>query len=187
MSKLKRLLSLLCCVVTLITSLSGCSAARGVSQRRYQQALSLVDQGTTLLRQQRFDEAAAAFAAAVDVAPLAAAVDGLGCAMLYQGDLLRAEQLFREAYSMDHTYHDALANIGLVLDLQGKKQAAVDTYRSYLAIVPEAAHARNNLFVLEYEAQPDRMGGVIELRKAAMFSEHGVIVDNLRVIERAFE
>jgi Flp pilus assembly protein TadD len=166
---------------------AGCTVQRGVSERRYHQALALVDRGTVLLRERNFSEAAAAFEAAQDLAPLAAAFDGLGCAKLHQGDLLGAEQLFRQAYSMDGTYDDALANLGLALDLQGKKEAAADVYRTYLTRVPEAAHVRNNLFVLEYEERGARMVSATELRKAAMFSQHGVIVDNLRIVERSSE
>ena len=168
-------------------ALGGCGVQRGVPEGRYNQALALVDRGTVLLRERNFSEAAAAFEAAREVAPVAAAVDGLGCAMLHQGDLFGAEQLFRQAYSMDGTYDDALANLGLALDLQGKKEAAADIYRTYLARTPEAAHVRNNLFVLEYEERGTRIGSATELRKASMFSQHGVIVDNLRVVERSLE
>jgi Flp pilus assembly protein TadD len=150
-------------------------------------ALQLVDRGTLLLREKRFTEAEAAFQAAYELAPLPAALDGQGCSAFHRGDLIGAEQLFRQAYSMDVKYDEALANLGLVLALQGRTEEASATYRSYLARRPEAAHVRNNLIVLEYERGEATMTVVSELRKASLLTNHGVIADNLQTLDRLSE
>lgn len=177
----------LCGFVTVSLALIGCVPRSEVSPERRRMALQLVDRGTLLLREKRFTEAEAAFQAAYELAPLPSALDGQGCSAFHRGDLIGAEQLFRRAYSMDVNYDEALANLGLVLALQGRTEEASATYRSYLARRPEAAHVRNNLIVLEYERGEATMTVVSELRKASLLTNHGVIADNLRALDRLSE
>lgn len=164
-------------------AVQGCTPRSQVSPERRRMALQLVDRGTLLMREQRFQEAEAAFQTAYELAPLAAALDGQGCSAFHAGDLIGAERLFRQAYSMDVNYDEALANLGLVLALQGRTEEASEAYRRYLVRRPEAAHVRNNLMVLEYERGEATMKVVSELRKASLLTNHGVIADNLRTLE----
>jgi Flp pilus assembly protein TadD len=170
-------------VVTMSLALIACAPRSEVSPQRRRMAVQLVDRGTLLLREKRFTEAQAAFEAAYELAPLPAALDGQGCSAFHRGDLIGAEQLFRQAYSMDVNYDEALANLGLVLALQGRGEEASAVYRSYLARRPDAAHVRNNLIVLEYERGEATMRVVSELRKASLLTNHGVIAENLRTLE----
>lgn len=163
--------------------LTGCVPRAGISPERRRMALELVDRGTLLLRERRFNDAEAAFQAAYEVAPVPAAVDGQGCSAFHRGDLIGAERFFRQAYGMDMNYDEALANLGLVLALQGRTEEASLVYRRYLARRPDAAHVRNNLTVLEYERGEATMRVESELRKASMLTNYGVIADNLRTTQ----
>lgn len=164
-------------------TLAGCVPRPGISPERRRMALELVDRGTLLLRERRFKDAEAAFQAAYELAPIPAAVDGQGCSAFHRGDLIGAERFFRQAYGMDMNYDEALANLGLVLAVQGRKGEASEVYRSYLVRRPDAAHVRNNLTVLEYERGEATMRVESELRKASMLTHYGVIADNLRTTQ----
>jgi Flp pilus assembly protein TadD len=168
-----------------LVGLTGCVSHQGVSEEMQRHALELVDRGTLLLRERRFGDAQAAFETAYELAGLPAAVDGQGCTAFHQGDLIGAERLFRQAFSMDGNYGEALANLGLVLAVQGRKDEAAAAYRSYLVQRPEAAHVRNNLMILEYERGEATMRVESELRKAAMLTNYGVIADNLGAMRNA--
>jgi tetratricopeptide (TPR) repeat protein len=160
-------------------SLVGCFQRTSIPEERYQRALSLVDEGTTLLRQRKPTEAGVLFAMAAELAPLAAAVDGQGCAALMEGDLTRAEELFEKAYDMDETYDEALGNLALLKDIQGASQEALKLYARFLEAHPDSGVARNNKAALEYDLGARRILVAQELEKATRLSEHGVIKDNL--------
>jgi Flp pilus assembly protein TadD len=153
-----------------------------VPERRFQQARELVDVGTRFLREQRFDEARKAFELASELAPVAAALDGLGCAALLQGRYDSAEGYFRRAYEMDRSYDEALVNLGLVHELQGRPGEAKTIYMKYLDKNPSSATVRNNITALEYERGMRRMEAVEALEKAIVLSDQAVIRDNLTVL-----
>jgi tetratricopeptide (TPR) repeat protein len=164
------------------TCLVGCFQQANIPEDRYQRALSLVDEGTTLLRQKKPTEAGVLFAMAAELAPLAAAVDGQGCAALMEGDLARAEELFEKAYDMDETYDEALANLALLKDIQGNTPEALKLYTRFLENHPDSGIARNNKAALEYDLGARRILVAQELEKATRLSDHGIITDNLEMV-----
>ena len=163
-------------------AISGCLMSGDIPEQRYSWADSFVNQGAEELRQMRFEEAKRFFELAADLAPLAAAKDGLGCVELLRGNVNRAIGLFEAAYQMDKTYDEALLNLALAYEVRGDSEKARDIYLEYLNKYPESAPARNNLAALEY----DRGGGRIEvlhaLTKAAMLAPNRVLSQNLVVL-----
>lgn len=163
-------------------AISGCLMSGDIPEQRYSRADSFVNQGAEELRQMRFEEAKRFFELAADLAPLAAAKDGLGCVELLRGNVNRAIGLFEAAYQMDKTYDEALLNLALAYEVRGDSEKARDIYLEYLNKYPESAPARNNLAALEY----DRGGGRIEvlhaLTKAAMLAPNRVLSQNLVVL-----
>jgi Flp pilus assembly protein TadD len=161
----------------------GCVSLTGaIPPERYQRAVALVDTGTSLMRERRFPEALAAFSAASELAPLSAALDGQGCVALLEGDFVRAEELFRESLTIDDSYPEALGHLALLRDLEGRPQEALELYNQYLTKHPDSGAVRNNRAALEYERGGRTIGAAQEFEKAALFSDHGVIQDNLTVV-----
>lgn len=173
-------------IVVAQVSLVGCFTRELVPEQRYQRALALVDEGTTLLRKKKLTEAAVLFSMAAELAPLAAAVDGQGCVALLEGDLVRAEELFEKAYEMDETYDEALGNLAVLRDIQGNSHEALRLYTRFLEAHPDSGIARNNKAALEYDLGARRMLVVQELQKAGRLSEHGIIKDNAQRLATDF-
>jgi Flp pilus assembly protein TadD len=165
--------------------MGGCAIKSRTPEAQYQRALNLVDQGTLLLREERFDEADASFSLAYDVVPLAAALDGQGCVALLRGEWDRAEKFFREAYTMDEGYDEAAANLALLLDARGEPERARELYRWYLSRHPEDAAVRNNMAALEFDQGGDKSLILQELMRAAAVSRHGAVVDNITRVENS--
>jgi Flp pilus assembly protein TadD len=155
-----------------------------VPEGRFQRAQGLVDIGTEFLRRRDLQEARKSFELASDLAPVAAAVDGRGCVALLEGRYMDAEELFREAYNMDRDYDEALANLGLVKELQGEGEEARGIYLEFLENNPDSARVRNNLAALEYDRGTGTMVTVEALEKAITLSDQAVIRDNLAVLTR---
>lgn len=165
-----------------ITQMAGCGTMGGIPERDFQASRQLVDVGTMFLRERRLDEARIAFELASELAPMAAAVDGLGCVALLEGRYDSAEGYFTEAYQMDRSYDEALLNLGLLKDLQGYSDEARSIYLDYLDKNPWSGGVRNNLAALEYDRGRRRMDTVTALEKAIVLSGQGVIRDNLAVL-----
>jgi len=174
------LLSIGVCVAVL----TGCVPRSRVPEDRFQRAQGLVDIGTEFLRRRELREARKSFELASDLAPVAAAYDGQGCVALLEGRYMDAEELFREAYYMDRDYDEALANLGLVKELQGKVDEARGMYLEFLENHPDSARVRNNLAALEYDQGTGTMVTVEALEKAITLSDQAVIRDNLAVLSR---
>jgi Flp pilus assembly protein TadD len=160
----------------------GCFAPQAIPEDRFKRALLLVDVGTRLLREANVIEARKAFELASELAPVAAAFDGLGCVDLLEGRYVSAERYFREAYEMDRSYDEALMNLGLLKELQGEHAEAKAVYLKYLYKNPSSASVRNNLAALEYDRGRRRMDTVGALEKAIVLSNQAVILDNLTVL-----
>ena len=173
-------------VFMVLVSVVGCFQRASVPEDRYQRALALVDEGTTLLRERKPLEAGVIFSMAAELAPLAAAVDGQGCAALMEGDFKRAEELFEKAYDMDETYDEALGNLAVLKDIQGDSHEALKLYSKFLEAHPDSGVVRNNKAALEYDLGARRMLVAQELEKAKRLSEHGVIKDNLERMSAEF-
>lgn len=160
----------------------GCVRGSPVPESRLRRASELVDVGTGFMREHDLVEARKAFELASELAPVAAAVDGLGCVALLEGRYAEAETLFTEAYEMDRTYDDALGNLGLLKEVQGEREEARAIYMRYLEKNPGSAGVRNNLAALEYDSGRRRMKTVEALEKAITLSDQVVIRDNLAVL-----
>jgi tetratricopeptide (TPR) repeat protein len=173
-----RVLSILVC----ITQFTGCFASAPVLEEQFRKAESLVDVGTRFLREGGLVDARKAFELASELAPVAAAVDGLGCVALLEGRYESAERYFREAYEMDRSYDEALVNLGLLKELEGKALEARAIYLAYLEKNPSSGFARNNLAALEYDRGRGTMETVASLEKAIVLSDQVVIRDNLVVL-----
>ena len=169
-------------IVLCIGQLAACLAPRGVSEARYQRADDLVNVGTRLLRERNFPQARQAFELASELAPIAAAVDGLGCVAVLEGRYEVAERYFWEAYEMDKSYDEALVHVGLVKELRGQRDEARGIYLKYLEENPMSAVARNNLAALEYERGMGTMVTVDALEKAKVLSYQAIILDNLALL-----
>lgn len=167
-----------------VAVLVGCAPRPRVPEDRFQRAQDLVDIGTEFLRRRELREARKSFELASDLAPVAAAVDGRGCVALLEGRYMDAEELFREAYNMDRDYDEALANLGLVKELQGEVDEARSMYLEFLDNHPDSARVRNNLAALEYDRGTGTMVTVEALEKAITLSDQAVIRDNLAVLSR---
>jgi Flp pilus assembly protein TadD len=159
--------------------LSGCFIHPTVSAERHRQASQLVDQGTKDIREGRLKEANSAFSMAEELAPIAAAVDGQGCVALLFGEFDRAERLFKRAYDMDDTYDQSLANLALLMDIQGRHAEASRLYDEVMKVLPESVAARNNRAALEYDGGGRKMEVLHELRKANLIADHHVVRENL--------
>lgn len=171
-------LSILLCLAHMV----GCSASRAVPEMDARKAEALVDVGTRFLRERRLSEAKKAYELAFEVAPVAAAVDGLGCVALLEGLYEVAEGYFMEAYEMDRSYDEALVNLGLVKELQGDPTEAKAIYLRYLKNHPSSGRVRNNLAALEYDRGRRTIDTVASLEKAIVLSNQGVSRDNLQVL-----
>jgi Flp pilus assembly protein TadD len=158
---------------------TGCAMRKSVSDEQYNQAVQLVDQGVKLLRAQQFREAKVAFATAEELAPIAAAVDGLGCVALLEGDYKGAEKLFNRAYDMDATYDTALGNLALLMDITGRHERAKELYDTVIKKIPDNIGARNNRAALEYDRGERKIVVIEELEKAKLIAKHPVITENL--------
>lgn len=171
----KPFISMLCCMLIF----TGCFRSKLIPEERYNEANKLVDQGTKEIRAGKFEQAKITFSLAEDLAGLAAAVDGQGCAELLLGDFEQAEKLFRRAYQMDRGYDRALANLALLQDIKGNKEEAKGLYEQALQAFPDSAALRNNRAALEYELGESKMVVVDDLKKAQLIAAHPVVQGNL--------
>lgn len=152
----------------------------------------LVDEGTSLMKQGELKRAEASFKLALEVAPLAAAYDGLGCIAFLQGDMMQARQLFIIAYDMDPSYERPLANLGLTYEAEGDTIKAREFYETALRKDPRDFMVRNNYAALlqanaaESKNQREtlmRRDQVLELLlQAEALSPHPLIKKNLERI-----
>jgi len=150
-----------------------------------QQVTRLIDQGTAHLRQAELDRAESAFSLALQITPFAPALDGLGCVAFMRGDFPRAERYFIEAYNLDSTYNNPLANLALVYEAQGRYSQARMMYQRAINTEPTSFRARNNLAGLLVDRRAgfdDRAQAKDELLKASELLDHPLIENNLRQV-----
>lgn len=169
----------------ILAPLLGCVVATKVNEDDYQRALTLVDVGTTKLRELDWDSAQAAFELAEELAPLAAAIDGQGCVALMKGDFTRAEGLFKEAYAIDKGYDEALANLALLYDIKGERERARELFESFLEQNPDSTSARNNYAAVINDLGADKGAVMHELLKARALQSNEIVEENItRVVHR---
>lgn len=159
----------------------GCSATIPAEPIHQQKAQEYVDKGTLHLRRGEFDDARAAYLMSLEISPSAAAIDGVGCVAMLQGDLKEAEKRFRQAMEFDPGYGTAAGNLALLQESQGDEKMAVEMYRIALARDPENFRARNNYggFLRERGNDAEKEYGMLLLRQAAAVSAHPLITTNM--------
>jgi Flp pilus assembly protein TadD len=170
--------------IIVVVTLTGCAVVRPVSQDQVRRANALVDVGVMHLREMRLVDADAAFEQAFDIAPVAAALDGIGCVALLNGDFDKAEQMFVRAYEMDAEYDQSMANLALLRDIQGRKEEASQLYHEYLSRYPEAARVRNNAALLDFDLNERPEVVTRELQKAATIEDSSIVRENLEKVRR---
>jgi tetratricopeptide (TPR) repeat protein len=170
--------------LSVVIEISGCASTRRVSERSYQHAVRLVEDGTTQLRSGNLEQADALFGLAYEIAPLAAALDGQGCVAFRRGDLERAEALFIDAYRMDAGYDEGAAHLALLLEVRGERDRALEIYDWYLRRHPDDWWARNNRAAAWHDVGVDGRAVEAELRRAAALSQQRVVEDNLQRLSR---
>lgn len=168
-------------LLAILIVLGGCFGSK-VPQYRIDRAYQLVEDGTKALRAGKLEDADAAFSIAVDLAEVPAAVDGRGCVALLKGDWERAERFFLKAHALDGDYTRALGNLGLLRDLQGRKEEAKILYSKVLTYDPENWEVRNNLGVLEYELKGSTLEALQQLKRAELSNDNGVIRRNIALL-----
>lgn len=170
--------------IIVVVAVTGCAIVRPVSQEQFRRATTLVDVGVMHLREMRLVEADAAFEQAFDIAPVAAALDGMGCVALLNGEFDKAERMFVQAYELDADYDQSMANLALLRDIQGRKEEASQLYHEYLSRYPEAARVRNNAALLDFDMDERPEVVVNELRKAATIEDSAIVRENLEKVKR---
>lgn len=114
-------------------------AAPGVAQRHF-------NTGNQLFHQERLQEAAASYRAALALVPNHPAIhNNLGNAQKELGDHSGAIASYRRAIALDPGHYRAHFNLGMVLEAAGEFTEAVACYRRAIAIKPDYAKPYNNL------------------------------------------
>ena len=169
-------------VVSLTILITGCTPMvdTAVDPILYEKSLNLVDQGVQLMRLNDLKNAQSSFDVALELAPVAAAVDGLGCVAFLKGDLITAEKQFLKAYDMDSTYDEALGNLAMVYEAQGKLVEARKMYTKAIKANPDNYRFRNNysIFLAQYGGTRKHVDD--ELRKAGALQEDPIIKQNMK-------
>jgi len=160
----------------------GCVVTQPVTLDRQTEALRLIDQGTSQLRAFKLKQAQASFAVAADMANLAAAYDGLGCVALIQGEFVKAEKHFLQAYNLDEKYEHSLGNLALLYEIRGLRGEAITLYLKAIEGNPKNFRLRNNFAAFLLDNYPESESEVIakdELLKAQALVKHPFIEENL--------
>lgn len=121
-------------------------------------ARAMILRGRRAFGNQRWAEAAAAFARAVEADPesVAARVN-LGAALVATGDLDGAGEALRAALALDPENGETHYNLGRVALLRGRGDDAVEAFTRALAIDPDDVESRRQLAVaLQVAGQPER-------------------------------
>jgi len=175
------------CVLLVCLVLCACAVSRPASLEEHNKALQLIDESVAYLRMGKLNRAQSGFETAVELAPLPAGWDGLGCVYLLKGNLLKAERYFHMAYEMDNAYQHSLGNLAMLYEIAGKPERA---YRIYLRAIgenPDNFRFRNNFAVFLHDNPAigkDRKALVSkELSKARALEQNPLIESNLRQIK----
>ncbi len=171
-------------LVLLATSVTfwGCAELKAPNLEQERQALALIDQGTWYLRQAELEQAKASFEIANQIALTPQGLDGLGSVAMLEGNASVAERQFVEAYSMDPSYSEALANLALLYEQQGLWPEAQRLYEITVKANPANFRARNNQAAFQFE-QGERQQGIRKrLLLAKALVDHPIIQNNLSAL-----
>jgi Tfp pilus assembly protein PilF len=155
--------------------------------------LTLIDQGVAHLREGDTLRAASAFKLSAEVAPSAAALDGLGCVAMLNGHLKEAEQLFYQAVDLDPQYGQAYANLALLYEATGNDELARESFNQALELDPAIATTRNNYAAflaqssaVDHDRGERMLAAQAELLKAQALLEHPIIEENLKLLKEEY-
>jgi len=170
----------------MIAVATGCTTVpeRVVSPEQKFRSMELIDQGVIQLRHGLLDGARASFQLSYEVAPSAAAVDGLGAVCFQQGDFVCAEQRFFESLEHDSNYPYALYHLATLYHLLGQDQLAERYYQRALSTLPDEARLRNNFAVYLSEDKSFRSMAKEYFEQARQLVPDPVIEDNIKKLER---
>lgn len=166
-------------VSAVVFMMCACAVKTRVSDRDRSDAEKLVDRGALFLKVYNYEKATASFALSLEIAPNAAAMDGLGCAAMLQGDFDEAEKYFKRAIELDQAYTNSLGNLALLYEIRGYPRLAKDYYEQVLQASPRDSRVLQNYGALTY----DEGGGTETSRGLILQSEalraHPLINHNL--------
>lgn len=172
-------------VVLLVLTLSACVASRVPSPQEHMRAMEILDRGVLALREGEVEKAHQLFELSHQIAPSAAALDGLGCVAVRRGDAQEAQRLFLQALEHDPQYVEALSNLAFLYEAVGWKAESAQLYRQVLERDPTNMRARNNFASLLHEqGEEGRREAFRQLQHAASLGSHPVIERNLRALSK---
>ena len=152
----------------------------------FQKARELVDQGTFKLDRGKLEEAETSYKVALEIAPIAAAYDGLGCVAMTRKQYSEALSYFQLAMDTDPEYTEVLGNLALLYESRGDLATAMDYYKQALEDDPKNFQVRNNFAAFlsdspgRGQSSELREASMRELKKAKALSEHPIIENNIQ-------
>lgn len=146
-----------------------------------QQANALIDQGTLFLREGDFEQAKASYQMSLELAPSAAALDGLGCVALRRKDYKTAESYFDKAIEFDPLYIQSLGNKALLHEERGELAEAEALFQQAALLAPNIVEVRNNYGVFLSERGRVREAQD-QYRAAQVVTLDTIPQENLRIV-----
>lgn len=170
-------------VLALVITFGGCvpPVSPHPDSEKIREARALVDRGTVELRQGRLPQAEAAYRVALELTPLPAGFDGLGCVAFLQGDIPKAQSFWLRALELNPQYSQALGNLALLYETIGDFARSEALYKAALRAEPRNFRARNNYaaFLLRKNDRTLDDKPRAELLKAYTVARHPAIEANL--------
>jgi len=179
----------LCTALLLSCWISGCSLPlrQNVDPMRYMKSESLIKEGVIDLRMHDLVGAEAAFRTALELTPLAAAFDGLGCVAFAKKDLVTAKLLFTHAIEIDSRYSEARLNLAILLEREGDEYGANEMYQQALILDPASIRARVNYGALLIKTPATAAQGRFILRQAKALAQSSLgvvrLINPVRTVE----
>jgi tetratricopeptide (TPR) repeat protein len=149
-----------------------------------QQAYALIDKGTLFLRAGDFEQAVAAYQMSLELAPSAAALDGLGCVALRRKEYGTAEVYFNKAIELDPLYIQSLGNKALLHEERGELAEAEALFEQAALLAPNIVEVRNNYGVFLSERGRVREAQD-QYRAAQVVTVDTIPQENLRIVTQA--
>lgn len=162
--------------------MSGCTITGPRDAADVQGAHLIIERGIEHLRHKEYELAEADFVVANEIVRLPAALDGLGCIAYYRGQFAAAEEYYWQAYELDTTYNNSLANLAVLYETQGKRGKATELFKRALAEDPANYRARNNYAAFLSAENKPAEEVLKELLKAQALFNHPVIYDNIVIV-----
>ena len=152
-------------------------------------ARRLVDRATLALRAGDLDAAQAGYEVALQNAPLASAIDGLGCVAFLRGEYPTAATLFERAYAQDPGSASALFNLAMVQEVLGREELARQLYERGIELNPRDARGRANYAALLADRSRSNGRSALEARRellrAQALAKTGLISRNIQTLDES--